>query len=157
MGCILNVGNTPLALADANGQCPLCGVIGAVVGAIASGATAYFEGADGGTIAFATITDAATGALAGFSLGAAGELVVGAVAGAAGNVAGQEFAKGTVDPFEAGEAGLAGFGGALAGLELAAAGASEVGTAAYASAVGVVLQGLSDYANYEPTTNGACP
>jgi hypothetical protein len=153
------VGGNPLGYSDADGRCPWCGVIGGVIGGVAGGVTSYLEGGSATQIAVAALIGAGTGALAGLTLGAGGQLFVGAVAGAAGNVAGQELTKGEIDPIEAGEAGLVGFGGALGGLELAGAGASEIAASTYASVVAALLQGLADYSNYEPpaAAPSACP
>lgn len=111
---------------------------------MAGGLTAYLENGSASDIAYAAGVGALSGALTGLTLGAYGTVAVAAVAGAAGNVSGQLYAAGTVDPVEAGLSGVAGAAGALAGLGAAAYGASEVGAATFGSLYGAGMQGQVD-------------
>ena len=85
--------------------------------------------------------------MAGLTLGTAGTIAVGAVAGAAGNVVGQVYTNGSVEPGQVAGSALAGAFGALEGVFVIAAGATEVGGAAAGGAAGAAAQGFVDYIN----------
>ena len=142
------VGNGPVNFTDPTGEIVFnlgAAGIGAGIGAVAGGVTAYLQGGSIGDIATATAIGAAGGAVAGFTFGAAGTLVVGGVSGALGNIAGQAVSGKSINPVDVGFAFFAGTTGGVVTLGARAAGSSvlaEAGTSGLATAE---TQGLFDF------------
>ena len=142
------VGGNPINFTDPSGKIVFnlgAAGIGASIGAVAGGVTAYLQGGSIGDIATATAIGAAGGAVAGFTFGAAGTLVVGGVSGALGNIAGQSVSGISINPVDVGFAFFAGATGGVVTLGARAAGSSvfvEAGTSGLATAE---TQGLFDF------------
>lgn len=134
--------------------------VGAVIGGVAGGLTAYLQGGSGSDIAYATGIGALGGAVAGFTFGAAGTLVVGAVSGGLGSVAGQLVTTGSVDPSDVVVATGAGVVGGVAGIGAIAAGYGAIEGAAMGGLATAETQAIFDFGkalNNRYPSKSTCP
>lgn len=113
--------NDPVNLIDPSGNCPWC--IGAAIGGIASGTSAYLAGGDISTIAISATIGAAAGAVSmgasAFATSASGIIATNALIGAGANIATQLATGTSVDNLNYTSVGIsaaAGGIGAAAGL-----------------------------------------
>ncbi|MBR8091543.1 Ig-like domain-containing protein [Burkholderia cenocepacia] len=119
--------------------------VGAAIGGIAGGLTAYLQGGSFSDIAVSTIAGGLVGGLSGLTLGASEALATGAISSAAGNAAGQWLTGNHgIDPGQVCLAAGAGAAGALTGIGAAAVGSSPIGAAAAGGLAAAETQALFD-------------
>jgi len=119
--------------------------VGAAIGGIAGGLTAYLQGGSFSDIAVSTIAGGLVGGLSGLTLGAPEALATGAISSAAGNAAGQWLTGNHgIDPGQVCLAAGAGAAGALTGIGAAAVGSSPIGAAAAGGLATAETQALFD-------------
>jgi hypothetical protein len=106
--------------------CVPCAAVGAGIGGVSGGLTAYFQGGSIGDIAASTFIGIVGGGVSGLTLGAGGALFIGAASSGVGSATGQYVTSGTVDPSEVALSVVAGTTGGAFGLLARKAGQSAV-------------------------------
>ncbi|UEP39789.1 DUF6531 domain-containing protein (plasmid) [Burkholderia ambifaria] len=142
------VGGNPSSYIDPYGEFILnlgAAGVGAAIGGVAGGLTAYLQGGTFSDIAVSTVVGGLVGGLSGLTLGASATMATGALSGAAGNAAGQWLTGNHgINPGQVCLAAGAGAVGALTGIGAAAVGSSPIGAAAAGGLAGAETQALFD-------------
>ena len=158
------VGGNPVSFIDPTGTIIInagAAGIGAAIGGLAAGVTAAFQGGSLGDIARAAAIGAVAGAVTGFTLGAAGTVVVGGLSSGFGSTAGQLVTSGSVDAGDVALSVIAGTTGGIFGVLSRQAGQSVAAQALTSSLATAETQALFDFGQalndaFPPNKNGQC-
>nr|BFD58110.1 hypothetical protein CKG001_02170 [Bdellovibrio sp. CKG001] len=142
------VQNDPVNLIDPTGNCPWC--IGAVVGGVASGVSAYLAGGDARTVAVSAAVGAVAGAasmgVSAFTSSATGIIAANAVIGGSTSVATQVATGTSISALNYSQIGIGALAGGIgAGVGLGAGTAVFYGTPVIGRSIGVGLARTNEF------------
>jgi RHS repeat-associated protein len=142
------VGNDPVNLTDPTGPIGInlgAAGIGAIIGGVSAGITAYGNGASPLGIGASILIGAGTGAASGFAVGPIAAIVTSGLAGGYGNLISQKFTSDKDTNFgDAGVAILTSAGGGAASVLAKAGGFGTAVQAGFGGSVTAISQGLVD-------------
>jgi RHS repeat-associated protein len=142
------VGNDPVNLTDPTGTIGInlgAAGIGAIIGGVSAGITAYGNGASPLGIGASILIGAGTGAASGFAVGPIAAIVTSGLAGGYGNLISQKFTSDKDTNFgDAGVAILTSAGGGAASVLAKAGGFGTAVQAGFGGSVTAISQGLVD-------------
>ena len=145
------VGGDPVNNIDPTGLilCPNCitAGIGAVIGGVSGGLTAYVQDADLGDIARSTAIGALAGAATGFTFGASATIAVGGAASGLGSISGQYITSGNIELDKVILSSIAGTTGGAFGVLSRSAGQSVFAQTLTSSLATAETQALFDLIN----------